>query len=378
MFQNQSSFDPLKNQSKNNDALPVDDFKLENIEVHTMTKDIKELENPTAKSDIPQETSIKPIDQHLTEKQKSSPFLNATPAPMPEQKTPQPQVKVNTIPFPAQKKVETNNPAAEAENSSNKKTVVAIILGLLVVLVIGAGAYYFMQLQQTTSDVAIVEETPITPIETPAKTESPIDEPTANPETTPAVKTDLSATMPNRLQIDPTTTNSISIKETLNKYATDIQAAGLTAPVEFVITDLQNNPIEFASFATMSGIKLSDAVLANLDKTFSLFIFNDNSNTGIGLAISAKNKTVLQADLLKAEATMGTDLESIFVYPSTPASSPFGKAVYEGFDIRYQNLISPQKLSIDYTLDGKQLLIGTTQKTLEMMINKLHPELFFQ
>ncbi len=375
MFKNQGAFDPTNNKVPASD----ENFKIENIDVHTMAKDIKELENPTVKANIFQEAPIKPVvDQHLTEKQKSSPFLSATPSPMPEQKIPQPQVKVNTLPFPVQKNIETNNPTEETEKSSNKKTILAIVLGLLVILAVGAGGYYFMQLRQTTPEIAIVEETPSIPVEVPAENDPSATEPVTEVETTPVVKTELSATMPNYLQIDPNTFNNTSFKETLDTYATDIKTAGLTTPVEFVVTDQQNNPVGFANFAAMSGLKLSDTILSNLDETFSLFIFNDSSNTGIGLAISAKNKTVLQSDLLLAEKTMGADLESIFVYPSSSANSPFGKATYEGFDIRYQNLISPQKLSIDYALDGKQLLIGTTQKTLEMIINKLHPELFFQ
>ncbi|PIP27344.1 MAG: hypothetical protein COX30_02360 [Candidatus Moranbacteria bacterium CG23_combo_of_CG06-09_8_20_14_all_39_10] len=371
----------FKNQDENNAVPLTDDFKLEDIDVHTMSKDIKELEHPTAKINMDQEMPMKStLSQSLNEKQKSSPFLNATPAPIPEQKIPQPQVKVNTIPFPIQKNINTNNPTEKTESSSNKKIILAFVLGLLVILAVGAGAYYFMQLRQTTPDIAIVEETPPILTEDLSEDVPPANESIMDPEQTPQPidTTEISAIMPNYLQIDPNTLNNTSLEETLNTYATDIKNAGITTPVEFVVTDQQNNPVGFANFAAMSGLKLSDAILSNLDETFSLFIFNDNLNTGIGLAISAKNKTVLQSDLLLAEKTMGTDLESIFVYPSAAANTPFEKTIYEGFDIRYQNLISPQKLSIDYVLDGKQLLIGTTQKTLEMIINKLHPELFFK
>jgi len=76
MFKNQTDDTNISHQDLNQ----ADDLKIEDIPIHTMTKDLQEIEHPTAAANMADDNlAVKPTSNiQLTEKQKTSPFLNPT------------------------------------------------------------------------------------------------------------------------------------------------------------------------------------------------------------------------------------------------------------------------------------------------------------
>lgn len=351
MFKNQSSFNELPKEisQKNN---PIG----EEAPIRTMAEDLKDPDGSLAKASISQENYIKKnTNQNLTEKQKSSPFLSTPGTPEFSQKQPMENFQKNPV-------LKTNEaPNMHIEENSNKGTVLAIIIAFFIILIAGVGTYYFMTTRKT---------------EMPEISEEPIEtsELIQDEELETGIKEDFSETMPNYLVIDTAVIDQASFKELLSKKSETIISAGASAPVEFIVTDGQNNPLGFADFAKMTSIELSKDIMENLDKNFSLFILNDSSAPGIAIAIEALDAASIKTKLLRDEPLLSSQLGAILLSEYEPSTAPFGDHKYKGQAIRYQNLISPQKLAIDYAITETQLIFATTKVTMESIIDKLSSE----
>lgn len=348
MFKNQSSFGELtKEVSQKNDSTA------EEAHIRTMAEDLKDPDGSLAKASISQENYIKKnISQNLTEKQKSSPFLSTPGTPEFSQKQPMENFQKNPV-------LKTNEaPNIHIDGNSSKGTVLAIIIAFFIILIAGIGTYYFITTRET--EVTEISEDPI------ETSEIIKDE-----ELETGIKEDFSETMPNYLTIDTATVDQASFKELLSKKAETIMSTGASAPIEFIVTDGQNNPISFSDFAEMTTIGLSKDLMENLNKNFSLFIFNDSSAPGIAIAIETLDTAKIKTNLLRDEPMLSSQLGAILLSEYEPSVAPFGDHKYKEQAIRYQNLISPQKLAIDYAITETQLIFATTKVTMESIIDRL-------
>ncbi|KKR21850.1 MAG: hypothetical protein UT50_C0003G0031 [Candidatus Moranbacteria bacterium GW2011_GWA2_39_41] len=356
MTKNQNVFATAKEANTHQQNFNQDeDLKIEDIPIYTMAKDIEEIEHPD-KQGQPIETQT--ISKNVTEKQKSSPFFS-TEVPV-KVSTPVKDTAATKVTMPTSNPIPTKT-LPITKDISQKPTspkIFTIIAGVLL-LFLGVSAYYYFaitrQSDATTEPSLEVKTTP-------------------NTETAYTPELSFSNDKPNYLIVDTSTINNSQIKKIISQYAEDIKKSAITKPIEFAIADSQNNPIDFATFSNIIGFTLSKNILAALNKNFSLFIFNDNGVIGLGLAIDFIKNEKLQTVLLEEELLLAKNLEPILL----PADyklpqTAFGKNIYNGLDIRYQNIISPEDLSIDYTLTDKQLLIGTTKMTLQSIIDKLIP-----
>lgn len=314
--------------------------QIEETPIHTMAQDLQDPDGSIARLNASQENLMNNFSkQNLNERQKSSPFLSP----------------VGTQEFsPVQKQPVPQPPMAE---NSSKGTIIAVIIALLIILISGAGTYYFMITRQIDDDP---EEQTLR-----IDNESELE----NKET--AIKDELSMDKPNYLTLDTENTTPTSFKAILNEKAQAVIKSGTTAPIEFLAADNQNNPITFTDFAKMTGISLSPNIFVNLDQKFRLFIINDSSNPGIALAIDALNTDNLRNELPKEESLLSGQLGAILLPEHEPSTNPFADHTYKGQAIRYQNLISPQKLAIDYAITETQLLLATTKVTIESVIDKV-------
>jgi len=330
MFKNQNIInieDPTDPQNFNREK----DLKINTAIIHTMAKDLKEQEH----SSVPKQPPIKLTDTTATisfnEAQKNSPFL-----------TPK---LLNTLP-PVQKASFILKEEPVKKTNSFATTFIAIIT---IILIAGAGVYYFNITRQ--SEVAITDPSP------------------------ELISSELlfSTENSNYLSLDIDNLNKTQLQELLNNYAEKIRVSALTVPVEFIITDLQNNPITFTTFSQKIGITLSEDVLSNLAGPFSLFIFNDAGTMHFGLSIAIANDLALRNALLSEEPFLSNNLKGILLFNADREflTSAFTDTLYKETTIRYQNIISPEELSIDYALIGDQLLIGTTQRTMYSIIDKV-------
>lgn len=265
--------------------------------------------------------------------------------------------------IPATAKIEkesllTNKNELHFEENSKRglgKAVVAAVI-IFIILLLGAGGYYFWITRMNNSSQQSDEIETFTPelVAIPSQ-----------PETSPDFSTD----KPNYLSLDIQDGNTQPLKNILENYSHKITKSNQGLPVEFIPTDAQNNPLDFSKFAQTFGINLPQDILSTLEPGFSLFIY-DNGMPRTGLGVSVKDSSRLQTLLLTEEINLPQELQPLFLADSfTFNNNPFKNSLYREIPIRYSNIISPEELSIDYTIYKDYLLIGTTKDTLRAMID---------
>lgn len=351
MFQNQDT-----NKSNN-------EPEIEDIPVHTMQEDLAEINNPGSTKTSPQKiepvAQRKPINQeNFSAAQKSSPFLNATPE-IKKSEPPKPgDIKINSVQTTqsqATARPQAPTAATNSPKSENKRPFIMVAAGLIIILVAGSGYLFWITRQPKVTE--IVEVTPI--IET-----------TPEPDPEPVKAETFSTDKANYLIMD--LSNAETAKSTLQSYADKVAGTSITSPVEFIITDAQNNPILFSEFAIKTGLTFSKPLMANLKESFSLFIYKDGPLTRIGLSLSSKSATKLKALLSAEEKNLAKELEPVLLSSNyTLEIKSYGSSTYQDLAIRYANITSPEDLSIDYAISSDKLLIGTTKMTLRSIIDYL-------
>jgi hypothetical protein len=384
MFKNQSTFIDT-DKTSHQDLTQEKDYTIENIPIHTMAKDLQEIENPGMKKVLYPEKPIAKIDlSELTTTQKSSPFLN------PAEKTNpinEPRTKSNPDYSQINKAIQPKLNTPNAIKSPTNSNFLPIVIMMLIIIFVGTGTYYFIATRKTTSEdpanlppsmeetaTPVSENNTNTSATTNTNTPEPAQEtsPNKNPEAKTAPNYFINAEKPNYININTSTVSASDIKKALEKSAQDVMTSGLKAPVEFIVVDTNNAPIRFADFASMAGLTLSPKILSLLEKDFSLFFFNDNENIGLGIKLKALNAPALKAQIAKEESLLHKELAALLPYADfAPPTTVFQKTKYKNNEIRYQNLISSQKLSIDYTFQDKNLLLATTKSTIEFILDRL-------
>jgi hypothetical protein len=243
-----------------------------------------------------------------------------------------------------------------------------LIIGIIVLLLLGLGfgAYYYWTSRNVTEIPENIPNPPTT------QAPNPTEEPEATiPNPTPAP---ISATTPNYLMINLDQSDQSAIKDLLSQNADKVTALNVFVPVEFIITDSQNNPISFSTFAQKLGLTLSPDVLAQLGDKFSLYIYSENKIPHLGLSIELKsgaNQTQFKDLMLKEEANLAQELQSLFLVSDyTITNQKFSTNSYQGIVIRYLNILSPQQLSADYSVLNNKLLIATSKESMLAIIDK--------
>lgn len=357
MFKNQSATAPqdaveIKQQNFSQDK----DLKIEDVPIHTMAQDIHEIEHPDEKTEVLPENPVKEAiaKQDLTEKQKTSPFLS----PISEATAEAPQVQTKTT--------EADTPIPQSDGKSNpspaKNGLLAILVSLLILVITGAGVYYFLLTHQENPELAVV-----------APQEPAAPEPVAEPEPVPVSEPmpELSASNPNYLTIDIGNADNNNLKNTLDGYVKKVQDSVLATPVEFLVVDLENNPVAFEVFAKKLGLTLSPETFGALDGGFSLFIYNDQSDMRLGLSVNSKNDAGLKTALAKEEKTLAQKLQPLLIPTGYKFNSAiFSQGNYNGTTIKYLNASDATNLSIDYAISDKQLLIGTSKATIRAILDR--------
>lgn len=230
---------------------------------------------------------------------------------------------------------------------------------ILIILILAGGAYYFA----TTRSMP---ETPGNDIET-AEQQNTVTE---TPQESAPI---FSKETPNYLPIDTTQTTPESIRELLRKTARDSAALGSTKPVEFILTDESNNPLSFASFATMSGMTLSSPVMNTLGGKFSLFMFTDQGSTHAGISVETTDKQASLDALMQKESSLAQDLSPLFLGDSaTKTENVFAATTYKNIPVRFLNLHPETMLSIDYSATDTHVVVGTSMKTHRAIIDTVN------
>lgn len=174
---------------------------------------------------------------------------------------------------------------------------------------------------------------------------------------------------PNYLRIEDQTPTAESIQASIKDYANKVYQENYSGPVEFIVTDSQNKPLGFRSFANLMGIRLSPTAMALLGEDFSLFVFDDFSAPKIALAIDSHDDINLTKVMLQEEKDLADEISPIFFTTNYKKDRDFYSTTYQNVNVRYENIISPENLSVDYAVHGNKLLIGTTKLTMFAIID---------
>jgi len=321
--------------SKGNASTKFGHEIMEDLSIFTMKSDLANLskpdiENPQNKQ-VSEKVQIKTNISQIPQKESSSPFLSQNP--------------------PAEEKKGEVKPAEKIKKEANWEKVILAGIVCFLLLAFGAGGYYYWISREK-------KQAGETTIELP-----------------PPPKEELitfSIENPNYLPLDIDNSDSTKIKETIKKYVTKVSDSGSLTPVEFIVTDLKNNPIGFSAFASKIGINFSQELISalNTELKFSLFIYNDNQKTRLGLAIDSLDDYKLKKALFQEEADLVKELEPLFLdVPHNSEVKNFSSSSYENTEIRFNNLTPFGELTVDYAIFQNKLVVGTTKITIRSIID---------
>lgn len=348
--------------------------------VHTMAKDLEESTNPSTKtSPLTSPDQVPPLLSSL--KKNPSPFSMTEKKPeqsIPQKPAEQPKSAITppttNNPNPFNVRTTTNSTpkqlVAQKESTTIKKIlpnspthspIRSFLVLLFLVFLLGGLALYFFYYRniqvasETQNNSSTTEDT------SSSSTSTSSSEGTSLVENAPL---SISIDKPNYLSINTDTADNLTIKEAIKSQADDVTKVNPVTPIEFVVTDQLNNPLSFTDFSIKTGIDLPTELLASLSDKFSLFVYVDQGSPKMGLAIDIKDSTALKGSLKKEESKIITDLSPLYLdTPYSTSSVKFKDSVYKETPVRYFNIISPAKLSIDYILTPDKLIIGTTRET---------------
>lgn len=368
-------FDLKKNKFESDDSDSLNfDAASENIPLHTMRDDLNAVQGisspskenlppdvpgPPAKETVPADGKNLNIPKYADASKAYSPFLNPS-APISKQ----PDQNDSAIKkFSYSLKDEGQSPDQGHKKPLNWGKIFLISASILTVLLLMAGGYYFW----ITRKIAV-----------PPPVSNPISNP---PEEKPVIienREKFSLEKPNYLSIDIENSTPESIQQLFIQTASGIKESGISVPVEFVITDQNNNPVAFSIFSIFSGMKLSSA-LDNFNEEFSLFIYLDPSageanqkNARLGLAINLKDEQKAVAAMSAKEKTLATDLSFLLLDNDIlMAGGIFKDNIKNGVPIRYVNFYAGGSLSIDYAFTDSRLIIATSKNTMWAILDKI-------
>lgn len=260
------------------------------------------------------------------------------------------------------------------------------VIVVLTLVIIAGGVYYFF-FQRNKMET---EDLPLS-----SDIASNVPEKVAEPVTQ---EPPFASDKPNYLSFNTETVSSEDIKKILSQAAFRIQAANMTQPIEFLVTDQNNNPLAFNRFAFLLKLDLALDVVALVNETFSLYVYNDASRARLGLILTFKDAPAAALALAKTETALPYAFQNLILEPDIivaktipfrsstynprptaspnrgeslggPASPSLGGSDGQEFIVRFANVSADQNISFDYALDGNQWFIGTSKNTLRAILD---------
>ncbi len=176
---------------------------------------------------------------------------------------------------------------------------------------------------------------------------------------------------PNYLSIDVETVTAEQFRSLLATKEKLLEENKITdTAVEFFITDKNNTPVAFARFAKLLGMTFPQAVMDQIDESFSLYLYSDGKVARVGLSLSLKNKDLLSKAVTSGESALPFALQALYLDPSvTKIATPVWKSgTYKSYSTRYCN-IAPTGLSNDYAFTDKHWIIGTSASAFRKILD---------
>lgn len=207
-------------------------------------------------------------------------------------------------------------------------------------------------------------------VATPVSNESESDS-TASSVAISVVELPYAIDAPNYLFIDTETITQESFGELIAETGKRIVTARIAKPVEFLLTDKNNNPIAFSRFAYLMKLELPEELLASLGESFSVFLFNDGGNIRLGLSLALTDQAKGANLIAQKEKSLPFFFRTILFSGNTiPQGLVFRSGVYNIETVRFVNIDNIQHISFDFVLRPNEWLIGTSRDTLRAILDK--------
>lgn len=391
MFGLTKKIPPNQTDDKNNNLnlSQQKDFDIADMPIHTMQEDLENPKNPNTQPDpVTIKNAAQKLNQNnLSQKQKSSPFLTEDVTAwnkrllLTEKDAKKPELpkeidldKITQNEKKGSPFIQTEKAAPPSFSSDQKNTQLptrnASIKKGASRLVLFYSAVFLFLTTLTWLGYSFLKNKSAQreePVVTDLITKTPTPEIPKEIESTKPTFS-YSKTNPNYFRLE----TSDSVTEKLNALLAQVSLEGYETPVEFIITDQQNKPTDFKSFASLFNLQPSGALIDMLGDNFSIFIHNTLAGARIGLAIEAKNNSGLEKVLTQEEKMLADELGPLFLGNTYDKTKPFEDTTYAGARIHYQNIISPDILSVDYAIYKNKLIFGTTRATMRAIIDKIN------
>jgi len=194
----------------------------------------------------------------------------------------------------------------------------------------------------------------------------------------------------NYLSVNTEVVSPADIEKILFQVASRIKEASITQPIEFLITDQNNNPIAFNRFVFLLKLEIAPDILALIDETFSLYAYNDAGNVRLGLDLKLKDQPALLSALPKKEDALPYALRALILEQNVNVAKTIlfksntytsrlqtragqdgnsDKQIGQEFSLRYANIDISRNLSVDYVITNNHWYIGMSRNTLRVLLD---------
>lgn len=244
----------------------------------------------------------------------------------------------------------------DTQKNGEKSSLWVWIMGGVAVLTLAGGLYWYFVMRESEPQVTA----PTTP-------------PQVIIETTPVVQVEelpYSIENPNYLTFDTETVTVTGFQELLRQASARMLEANMGQPVEFYLTDKNNNPIAFSRFAYLMNIGVKPEFLAQFDEKFSLFLYNDAGQARIGLMLSPLPAVITALFETQKEGSIPAAFGSLLYEGVTvPKDVSFRSGTYQEQVVRYVNIDTSKNISFDHAVTKTKWFIGTSKDTLRAMLD---------
>jgi hypothetical protein len=251
--------------------------------------------------------------------------------------------------------------------------IIKVGVGIFTVLFLSGGVWYWKQ-----SDSIIPPDPEEEIVPTPAPIPTPVP-PTPVDPTPPTPTFNLQGV--NDLNASPATSSPDAFRALLLDTSQKMKSANIRQPLEFRILDENKTPLSFTAWSTWMKISLPTDILTSFDTSFSLFLYDDQGYTRLGLKVMSKNPIQSKTLLSKNESTLlKSFLPLYFNAAATDPKTPpvFKTGSYNGIATRYFNFATPiapfeTSLSLDYANVNQYIVFGTSKQTIRAVLDTINP-----
>jgi hypothetical protein len=336
-----------------------------NVVIHTMQEDLDSLSGIFAKKEkpiFPEENEAEKTSgggERMMNEQHFNPFSDKQ-SPEQMQNKIEKFISKDTVSAGNNEEKESDKSKEPLEGSSSAKKVIWTIVVVTIIVLSLLGGYYFWISRESTTD---------TGNKTQEKAVEKTEEKKVEIESVPKYSVD----KPNYLSIGTEDQSYETFKNLAAKTSLELKNLGINKPVEFIITDSKNNPINFSQFNAIIKMALPSKLLESFGEKYSVFISNESGIFQIGLSVDVPDKAKILPLMKNEEIKLLGELSPLFL---GNIKLPEGKIlfkdnVYKGINIRYFNLTENGSSAIDYALVGNQLIVGTSKNSTWAIIDKL-------